>query len=1583
MMLDENLRIMDVSNTSERFGIVVPRSSSKEDKDDDEQADLLLNDGSSSDNEASEDVISPSKEIKWFEQMVYHQILIDKSYAAANIEITPTNPKAELLLFLNYKHKPMPDLYEMVIPLKIMPKQVKDGKETDSYNIFLGNEVINNRTGFFYVGVAEVDPDEMYSSAESYLLTGITTNPNASYANYTAYESNYTLPGYKRNYTTDYRLDIYTSGCYFFDYKQSIWSGEGCYVKEANASITYCKCNHLTSFGSGFFVMPNTVDFSYVFANAGFADNVTIYMTIMITLIIYALLLIWARVQDKKDLEMLGASPLLDNEPNDKYLYEISVFTGDKEGASTDSKVFMILSGDEDETTVRALHDPKRKTFRKGEKDVFVMAVSAPLGKLNYLRIWHDNSGKGNMRSWFLSYVVVKDIQTKERYEFIANKWFAVEKSDGLVDRLLPVAGVDEATQFSHLFHQKSSKNLKDGHLWFSVFMRPPASRFTRCQRVSACMALLYLSMLVNAMWYQRVPPKPRSSALEVGPFALSPEQIGVGFFSNLIVFPPTFLIVFLFRRSKLRHLRKPRIQAALEKQGIKVHSHHPSTVSTPHKKASQVHSISSQGQIIRDNESQDSLDVNGLQLRDMDSKRGVGLLSLKLEKQTDKKKKKRSALLPYWCRYIAWGLCVFSILISVFFLWAYGIQFGDDKTRKWISSLIVSFFASILVTQPIKVFLTAIILSTLLKAPDSEVDEEEEDEEELSLDLAADEEWLHSLVSPMRTGKRGKKDRRKLYRPPNLTELEKAKLNRLKEIKMGTILKEIFSYLFFLWILIVLSYGNRDPNAYLMKQTIKSAIIEGSNSGESFEDVKTTTDLWSWTKNTLIPEIFVGRWYNKHQPYGLRGFMNDRVNRLMGFPVIRQVRIRPQSNCKVESGIASHLSSDRVHCRKFSSIIWEDRKNYGPEWIPIQPSIPSNAGDSSPSPTQLNRQKRNTSSSPSLDSLITNALLLSDEENMNMHSGKKNIRVSEESTTTFGDLLDNKNRMHEENSNGKVERKAQELGTSSTQEEEDVKYEKEDDSIDDKSIVTRIPGEDFVILNPSKSKKNEWMYRKTSELDGLPFWGLLDWYSGGGYLVPLKGTPKEITNHLEGLKNTSWIDSRTRVVFVEFAVYNPQVNLFAVVTIAAEFQPGGGVIPNHRIDVVRLMRYHQGFGLFVILCELTYVGFIIYFTIREIKTFRESGRDYFKSYWNWAEMLVVIFSYIGMVLYVYRVIITNRILKIFDRTKGNGYIKLQFVTSIDELFGYIIAFTIFIGILKFIRLLRFNKRMGVLYSTLNQCSKDLKSFCIVFCIVFFSFVQMFYLLFGLHMKDFGSFVNSAETTFGMMTGKFDFDSMVRASPFLGPVAFFVFVLIASIVLLNIFLTLIISAFETVKHDVMKQSNEYEIVDFMMKKMKELMGIDTSSGDRSVDAVKPSTGPTIEEQMGNVVNKVDDLLHFLDTFYFEGQLHKSASRQEGRNRVSSAFTRQRRYGWRGNKGGRRDSIVDEPDFDRSKSGAESQNWRKDGNSNNNLSLQAPKKSMRLKSHLPPSQRLENRNSTPILNWREIDNKNNIHEGGEE
>ena len=55
------------------------------------------------------------------------------------------------------------------------------------------------------------------------------------------------------------------------------------------------------------------------------------------------------------------------------------------------------------------------------------------LGQLSYLRIWHDNTGIGDYASWFLGVVIVRDIQTAQKYQFINNQWLAVEKDDGQV----------------------------------------------------------------------------------------------------------------------------------------------------------------------------------------------------------------------------------------------------------------------------------------------------------------------------------------------------------------------------------------------------------------------------------------------------------------------------------------------------------------------------------------------------------------------------------------------------------------------------------------------------------------------------------------------------------------------------------------------------------------------------------------------------------------------------------------------------------------------------------------------------------------------------------------------------------------------------------------------------------------------------------------------------------------------------------------------------------------------------------------------------------------------------------------------
>jgi polycystin 1L2 len=77
-----------------------------------------------------------------------------------------------------------------------------------------------------------------------------------------------------------------------------------------------------------------------------------------------------------------------------------------------------------------------------------------------------------------------------------------------------------------------------------------------------------------------------------------------------------------------------------------------------------------------------------------------------KSKKKTKKKKINKKLSFPWWFKIIGYLLSAVFMAVSVFFIIVRGIEFGDEKVKKWLTSLLVSFISSIFLTQPVKVFL-------------------------------------------------------------------------------------------------------------------------------------------------------------------------------------------------------------------------------------------------------------------------------------------------------------------------------------------------------------------------------------------------------------------------------------------------------------------------------------------------------------------------------------------------------------------------------------------------------------------------------------------------------------------------------------------------------------------------------------------------------------------------------------------------------------------------------------------------------------------------------------------------------------
>ncbi len=70
---------------------------------------------------------------------------------------------------------------------------------------------------------------------------------------------------------------------------------------------------------------------------------------------------------------------------------------------------------------------------------------------------------------------------------------------------------------------------MSDGHLWFSIFSRPPSSKFTRVQRCTCCFVLFITSMLFKVLYYKQSEAAKivnNNADLSLGPIRVNREEV-------------------------------------------------------------------------------------------------------------------------------------------------------------------------------------------------------------------------------------------------------------------------------------------------------------------------------------------------------------------------------------------------------------------------------------------------------------------------------------------------------------------------------------------------------------------------------------------------------------------------------------------------------------------------------------------------------------------------------------------------------------------------------------------------------------------------------------------------------------------------------------------------------------------------------------------------------------------------------------------------------------------------------------------------------------------------------------------------
>lgn len=231
------------------------------------------------------------------------------------------------------------------------------------------------------------------------------------------------------------------------------------------------------------------------------------------------------------------------------YCYKISIETGMWYGNGTTADVTIELYGTDGCSGPIYLNNPEsdKRFFSRSSINIFYVSLPASLGNLNRITVEHNN--RGSNPSWYLKDIFVADIGSDLKWHFVADRWIAVHKNDGKLDCTFQETKEKGKIPFKSVFRSRMSKKLGESHLWISLFSRPPQNPFTRCQRLSCCVSVLFAAMITSAMFFRF--GMQSKDTIHIGSFKISWTEIKIGIQSALIAFPVNILIVMMFRNVK------------------------------------------------------------------------------------------------------------------------------------------------------------------------------------------------------------------------------------------------------------------------------------------------------------------------------------------------------------------------------------------------------------------------------------------------------------------------------------------------------------------------------------------------------------------------------------------------------------------------------------------------------------------------------------------------------------------------------------------------------------------------------------------------------------------------------------------------------------------------------------------------------------------------------------------------------------------------------------------------------------------------------------------------------------------------
>jgi WD40 repeat protein/signal transduction histidine kinase len=282
----------------------------------------------------------------------------------------------------------------------------------------------------------------------------------------------------------------------------------------------------------------------------------------------------------------------------------------------------------------------------------------------------------------------------------------------------------------------------------------------------------------------------------------------------------------------------------------------------------------------------------------------------------------------------------------------------------------------------------------------------------------------------------------------------------------------------------------------------------------------------------------------------------------------------------------------------------------------------------------------------------------------------------------------------------------------------------------------------------------------------GIKFTGQLTTYGSGGHYVDLlfNDTQDVIMAKLRALTELGFVDDQaTRLIDVNFHLYNPAIDLFVGVHHMLEIPTGGSYIAVLDRDVGYEIFTFRDTGALVF--ESIFFAFVLFFVgllINEGIQDKRKGNllGFFLSWWNLMEIGNLITF---VVLYAYRWawMDSSSEFNLARMLATNAYPEdLQRALQLYQSQVWCSAICTILTFLKLLKYVRLNDRLNVLTRTLSAAQQHLAGVIFIFVYVVFGFALAGYVLFGGTLFQYRSLSAAYVSLLRLLLGDSNYDSL-------------------------------------------------------------------------------------------------------------------------------------------------------------------------------------------------------------------------------